>query len=182
MCRVNNVNQLFRINTLRVQYKASENAQVLTDLAILQNVDAAKPDTYQKPVLASGAGSSWTVVGSFDTTNSNGRDSTLGVSRPVSSITCSNAVEYRCHISYTKPGPDYSTETGIISKELDVQVLPTTITRQVYNMSALSSLPIALSDTIEPFHVGQTVKMECSANIGSFNDTAQIRWLKSNIS
>ncbi|WAR06182.1 hypothetical protein MAR_021551, partial [Mya arenaria] len=61
-------------------------------------------------------------------------------------------------------------------------VLPTTISRQVYNISGLgSSLPITPFDTIEPFYVGQAVKMECSANIGSYNGTAQIRWLKSNI-
>ncbi|WAR05511.1 hypothetical protein MAR_020880 [Mya arenaria] len=168
MCRVNNVNQLFKIATLKVQYKTSANAQDFTDLALLQNIDDTNVDTHQKPVLASGAGSGWTAEGSFDTTNGNGRDSTLGVSRPVSSITCSNAVEYRCYISYTKPGPDYISAVGIISKELDVQVLPTTITKNVYNMSSLSgSLQVTLFDTIEPFYVGQTVRMECSANIGS---------------
>ncbi|XP_052806758.1 uncharacterized protein LOC128236012 isoform X2 [Mya arenaria] len=182
MCRVNNVNQLFKITTLKVQYKTSANAQDFTDLALLQNVDGINVDTYRTPVLASGAGSGWTVEGSFDTTSSNGRDSTLGVSRPVSSITCSNAVEYRCNLSYTMPGPDYNSATGMKSKELDVQVLPTTITRNVYNMSSLSgSLQVSLFDTIEPFYVGQTVKMECLANIGSYNGTAQIRWLKSNI-
>ncbi|WAR05874.1 hypothetical protein MAR_021243, partial [Mya arenaria] len=181
MCRVNNVNQLFKITTLKVQYKTSANAQDYTDLAILQNIDTNNADTYRKPLLASGAGSSWTVEGSFDSTSSNGRDSTLGVSRPVSSMTCSNAVEYRCDLSYTMLGPAYNTANGMKSKELDVQVLPTTITRNVYNMSSLNtSLPIALSDTIGPFYVGQTVKMECSANIGSYNGTAQIRWLKSN--
>ncbi|XP_052807065.1 uncharacterized protein LOC128236224 isoform X2 [Mya arenaria] len=177
MCRVNNVNELFKINTLRLQF--TSNGQDYTELARLQNTDAANVDT-QKPVLASGAGSSWTVEGSFGT-NINGREGTLGVSRPVSSITCSNAVEYRCQLTYTKPGPGYISDTGIISKVLDVQVLPTTITRNVYNMSSLSSLPVTVSDTIEPFYVGQTVKMECSANIGSFNGTAQIRWIKSNI-
>ncbi|XP_052806491.1 uncharacterized protein LOC128235729 [Mya arenaria] len=181
MCRVNSVNQLFRINTLRTQYKTSANTPDFTDLTILQNVDNANADTYQKPVLASGAGSGWTVEGSFDTTNSNGRDSTLGVSRPVSSIACSNAVEYRCHLTYTKPGPDYNTATGMKLKELDVKVLPTTITRNVYNMSGLGSFPITFVNMIEPFYVGQTVKMECSANIGSYNGTAQIRWLKSNL-
>ncbi|WAR05935.1 hypothetical protein MAR_021304, partial [Mya arenaria] len=70
--------------------------------------------------------------------------------------------------------PYYSPDTEL--------VLPTTITRNVYNMSSLSSsLPIALSDLIGPFYVGQTVMIECSANIGSYNGTAQIRWLKSNI-
>ncbi|XP_052806761.1 uncharacterized protein LOC128236012 isoform X5 [Mya arenaria] len=121
MCRVNNVNQLFKITTLKVQYKTSANAQDFTDLALLQNVDGINVDTYRTPVLASGAGSGWTVEGSFDTTSSNGRDSTLGVSRPVSSITCSNAVEYRCNLSYTMPGPDYNSATGMKSKELDVQ-------------------------------------------------------------
>ncbi|WAR05933.1 hypothetical protein MAR_021331, partial [Mya arenaria] len=185
MCTVNNVNQLFKIGTLRVQYKASKNAQEFTDLAFLQNVDANNEDTYQKPVLAFGTGSGWTVEGSFDSTNSNGRDSTLGVSRLVSSITCSNAVEYRCYISFTRPAPDYFTDTGIISKELDVQylnlMLPTTIKSNVYYMIGMGSFPITFVDTIEPFYVGQTVKMECSANIGSYNGTAQIRWLKSNL-
>ncbi|XP_052806063.1 uncharacterized protein LOC128235290 [Mya arenaria] len=182
VCMVNKVNELFKIGSLRIQYQASANAQDFTDLAVLQNVDDKNADTYQKPVLASGAGSGWIVEGSFDSTSSNGRDSTLGVSRLVSSITCSNAVEYRCHLVYIKPAPGFNSGTGIISKELDVQVLPTTITRNVYNMSSLSSsLPIALSDLIGPFYVGQTVMIECSANIGSYNGTAQIRWLKSNI-
>ncbi|WAR05901.1 hypothetical protein MAR_021270, partial [Mya arenaria] len=181
MCRVNNVNDLFKISTLSVQFKANANAQVYTDLARLQNIDATDTVTYQKPVLASGAGSIWTVGGSFGS-NSYGKDSTLGVSRAVSSITCSNTVEYRCHLLYSMPAPGYNYASGIISKELDVKVLPTTITRQVYNMSGLnSSFPIAISDKIEFFYVGQTVKMECSANIGSYNGTAQIRWLKSNI-
>ncbi|WAR06021.1 hypothetical protein MAR_021390, partial [Mya arenaria] len=179
MCRVNNVKELFKINTLRLQF--TSNGQDYTELARLQNTDAANVDTYQKPVLASGAGSSWTVEGSFGT-NINGREGTLGVSRPVSSITCSNAVEYRCQLTYTKPGPGYLSDTGIISKMLDVQVLPTTITRNVYNTSSLSgSLQVSLFDTIEPFYVGQTVKIECSANIGSYNGTAQIRWFKINL-
>ncbi|XP_052803653.1 uncharacterized protein LOC128233838 isoform X2 [Mya arenaria] len=180
MCKVNNVNQLDTIIDLIVQYKPSANSDY-TDLAVMQNFKGTDTDTYQKPVLASGS-LGWEAVGSFDTINSNGRDTTLGVSRPVSTVTCSNAVEYRCQLTYTKPGPSYRPGTGEISKELDVQVLPTTISRQVYNISGLgSSLPITPFDTIEPFYVGQAVKMECSANIGSYNGTAQIRWLKSNI-
>ncbi|WAR05782.1 hypothetical protein MAR_021151 [Mya arenaria] len=59
--------------------------------------------------------------------------------------------------------------------------MPSTLTSQVFNITGFSTIPINLPDPNEPFYVGQTVKMECSADIGSYNSTVQIRWLKSNI-
>ena len=117
VCRINHIGDLWKfslISVVRLQ------GNTYMELAQMQNVDDTATDTYRKPVLGSGV-LGWTAVGEYTT---NVRNSYVGVARQMSTISCNDAVTYRCDVTYTTPAtpaPGFQSQNGANNKTLPVQ-------------------------------------------------------------
>ncbi|XP_052803706.1 uncharacterized protein LOC128233878 isoform X1 [Mya arenaria] len=144
----------------------------------MHNVEPSITEIYKKPGSYSN-GSSWTDVGRFDNVISNSRHSTLGVSRPLSSMTCSDAGVYSCDVGYINSSSIMVFHTGTIRKELKLQVIPSKITKRIFNASNDEGGIISeLTNSTPIVHVGQKLRLQCTANTGTFNTSVQIVWMK----
>jgi len=117
VCKLNTTEDLLKFNTIKVLLRKLEN-DTLQTLAQMQNVDNTAPDTYRIPVLGEGV-SGWQAVGEYDTNTTNGRNSYVGVDRPVSVISCNDSATYACEIVYIDPG--FNVKNKIIHKQLSIQ-------------------------------------------------------------
>ncbi|XP_052803011.1 uncharacterized protein LOC128233393 isoform X1 [Mya arenaria] len=108
MCKLNNMATLKSL----VLWQADVPFQVR-----MQNTNPSITKSYRKPALDSDV-SDWTAVGNFNNVTSS-RFSTLGVSRPVSVFTCTEAMTFVCDFHYT----DYTLRTihRMVHKKLKVQ-------------------------------------------------------------
>ncbi|XP_052805647.1 uncharacterized protein LOC128235011 [Mya arenaria] len=144
----------------------------------MHNVEPSITEIYKKPGSYSN-GSSWTDVGRFDNVTSNSRHSTLGVSRPLSSMTCSDAGVYSCDVGYINSSSIMVFHTGTIRKELKLQVTPSKITKRIFNASNDEGGIISeLTNSTPIVHVGQKLRLQCTAITGTFNTSVQIVWMK----
>ncbi|XP_052803012.1 uncharacterized protein LOC128233393 isoform X2 [Mya arenaria] len=111
MCKLNNMATLKSL----VLWQADVPFQVR-----MQNTNPSITKSYRKPALDSDV-SDWTAVGNFNNVTSS-RFSTLGVSRPVSVFTCTEAMTFVCDFHYT----DYTLRTihRMVHKKLKVQECP----------------------------------------------------------
>ncbi|XP_052806584.1 uncharacterized protein LOC128235831 [Mya arenaria] len=144
----------------------------------MHNVEPSITEIYKKPGSYSN-GSSWTAVGRFDNETRNGRYSALGVSRPLSSMTCSDAGVYSCDVGYINSSSIMVFHTGTIRKELKVQVTHSKITKRIFDVSNdEDGISSELTNSTPIVHVGQKLRLQCTANTGSFNTSVQIVWMK----
>jgi len=102
VCRINNIGDLGKFSIISV-FRLQGNTYM--KLAQMQNILDIATDTYRKPVLGSGV-AGWTAVGEYAIANH--RDSYVGVARPMSAMSCNDAVTYRCEVAYTAPSPDFT--------------------------------------------------------------------------
>ncbi|WAR06217.1 hypothetical protein MAR_021586 [Mya arenaria] len=178
ICRVENVTDLNRITVLRLQWGSEDNMNndSYTDLAFIQSVDPGNNNTYRQASLVDGV-TEWLVVGSHDFNNT--KNTTVGVAKPVAEMTCRESVGYRCHLAYTKPAPSYDSVTAVVSKRLSVTMRPSLLVSRLYNES-INREEILNGNNSEYVRLkkGQRVMMECDANIGSYNNTAEIHWYR----
>lgn len=114
VCRINNIGDFGKLTTISVSRWQGSSFQTL---ALMQNVDDTETDSYRKPFLSQG-GSGWTAVGEYA---SNSRDSYVGVARQLSSVSCNEAISYRCDVAYTAPAPGFQAQNGAINKTLSVR-------------------------------------------------------------
>ena len=114
VCRVNNIGDLGRFTIIKV---LREQGNELKPLAQMQNIDDTATDTYRKPVLSPGV-TGWTPVGEY---TANVRDSSVGVARQMSVMSCTDAVTYQCEVAYTTPGPAFLPQNGVKNKTLSVK-------------------------------------------------------------
>ncbi|WAQ94875.1 hypothetical protein MAR_007346 [Mya arenaria] len=173
MCKLNNVTDL---NTLALLILWQLNGPLNIRM---QNDDPSDTETYRKPKLNSNV-TKWTAVGRFDNVTRNNRNTTLGVSRPVSSFTCTDSRLYKCYVQYINS--DMSNRVVFLGKELKVQVTPSKITKQIFEASGDGETLLSeLTNSTTIVHVGQKLRLQCTANIGSFNSSVNIVWMKSSM-
>ncbi|WAR06215.1 hypothetical protein MAR_021584 [Mya arenaria] len=171
-------NSTFQIS-VELQWESDNtNNDSYTDMAFIQGVDPGNNNSYRQVTLVDGV-KEWLVVGSFDFNNTVPKNTTLGVAKPVEEMTCRESVGYRCHLAYTKPAPSYDSVTAVVSKRLSVTMRPSLIVSRLYNES-INRGEILNGNNSEYVRLkkGQRVMMECDANIGSYNNTAEIHWYR----
>ncbi|WAQ94883.1 hypothetical protein MAR_007354 [Mya arenaria] len=173
MCTLNDVTHL---NTLiwLILWQSDGTLQIN-----LQNEDPSKTESYRKPTFYSNV-NRWAAAGCFDNLTRNSRNSTLGVSRPVSSFTCTDARMYKCTVYYITSG--MVDKLRYTQKRLKVRVTPSIITKQIFDASGdVETIISELTNTTTIIHVGQKLRLQCTANIGSFNSSVKIVWMKSSL-
>ncbi|XP_052769837.1 uncharacterized protein LOC128209637 isoform X2 [Mya arenaria] len=173
MCKLNDVNHL---NTLAflILWQSDGSLKIK-----LQNDNQTVTKTYRKPTFYSNV-TRWTAAGLFDIVTSNSRNTTLGVSRSVSSFTCTDTRMYKCYVQYINYA--MKQDFGIIDKQLKVQVTPSKITKQIFDASGDGETIISdLTNSTTIVHVGQKLRLQCTANIGSFNSSVNIVWMRSSL-
>ncbi|KAH3797187.1 hypothetical protein DPMN_150763, partial [Dreissena polymorpha] len=94
-CRLASINNIAKFETLRLS-RITKNG-LLQNLTKMHNLQSSSPG-YQTPILESGVMSGIQVHGSFDTQHPTNQ--TLGISLPISSLTCNDEVTYKCTLVY----------------------------------------------------------------------------------
>ncbi|XP_052806786.1 uncharacterized protein LOC128236029 isoform X2 [Mya arenaria] len=166
ICKLNNVNNLKTLKWIIL-------SQTDGHLGLrIQNFDSSHTKSYKKPDLYSNV-LGWTAIGRFDKLTSNSRHTTLGASRPVSSFNCTDARKYQCMSFFV----DYNSKRrhGDIHKELNIQVTPADIKKEMLDESS------GRYELTTIVHVGQTLRLQCTANIGSFKTSVKMVWMKSSL-
>ncbi|KAH3815569.1 uncharacterized protein LOC127835197 isoform X2 [Dreissena polymorpha] len=179
-CRLANINNVERFDNLRLG-RITKNG-VVQNLAKLQNAVAALPG-YQTPILESGVMMVGIQVhGSFSPTNP-----TLGISLPISSLTCNDAATYNCTLEYGYvEGSNYKPAVAVEEKNLTVTVKPPGIEMTAFNQSSTNFAGQQITDSgtesssPAKFYIGQVIKITCKASLGSYRN-GEIKWRKSNI-